>query len=136
MTEQTNLTFAAIVTISLPNTDTKATASVTLTPVDTVATGQQSKRLTECTLADLQRFAEQWQADVWATYNEITLLDLVADVDNDLGGIGAENGALQSPYVVVTFSKIRSKGDYGHRARGVSLTVKSRYFFLLLNKFA
>jgi proteasome lid subunit RPN8/RPN11 len=84
MSEQTNLTYAAIITISLPGTDTKATASVTLTPADAVPMAQQSKRLTDCTLADLQQFAEQWQADVWATYDEITLLDLVADTGVDV----------------------------------------------------
>lgn len=93
MTEQTEqLTYAAIVTISLPGDDKTATASVRLLPADQVKANGRSKPLSDCTMADLQVFGEQWQADVWQTYQTIRLIDLHEDsqvavnvtlVDND-----------------------------------------------------
>jgi proteasome lid subunit RPN8/RPN11 len=73
MTELTDKNYAAIITITLPGTDKTATAHLTLMPGDVVP---GSKPLKECTLADLQKFADQWEADVWETYQEITLLEL------------------------------------------------------------
>jgi proteasome lid subunit RPN8/RPN11 len=68
--------YAAIITIALPGSDKTATAHLTLMPGDVVP---GSKPLIECTLADLQKFADQWEAEVWETYEEITLLELTAN---------------------------------------------------------
>jgi hypothetical protein len=37
------------------------------------------KTLHECTLAELQTFADQMEADIWQTYGEIKLADLAKD---------------------------------------------------------
>lgn len=73
MTESNEKTYAAVITINLPGTNKTATAHLTLMPGDVVP---GSKPLIECTLADLQKFADQWEADVWQTYEDITLLAL------------------------------------------------------------
>ncbi len=76
----TENTYAALITISLPGKDRSATASVMLHAADVVPVAEQQTRpLRECTLADLQQFAEQWEADVWQIYDEISLLNLIDD---------------------------------------------------------
>jgi proteasome lid subunit RPN8/RPN11 len=76
MSESPDKTFAAIITISLPGSDKTATAHLTLMPGDVVPASGACKPLAECTLADLQKFADQWEAEVWETYEEISLLEL------------------------------------------------------------
>lgn len=71
--------YAAIITITLPQTGHTATANVTLHPSDVIQTGKTYKRLRDCTLADLQKFAQAWEADVWETYQQINLLALEED---------------------------------------------------------
>ena len=83
MTEQTNHsnahTYAAVITISLPGADRTARASVLLTPADKVEQNGRYKPLPDCTLADLQQFGDQWESDVWETYQTIRLIDLHSD---------------------------------------------------------
>lgn len=71
--------YAAMITISLPGTDKTATASVVLAPYDKVTTAAGTKLLRDCTLADLQAFANTWEAEVWETYQSIKLIDLDQD---------------------------------------------------------
>ncbi|MCA9998763.1 MAG: hypothetical protein KDE56_23525, partial [Anaerolineales bacterium] len=79
MREQTNHTYAAVITISLPGADRMARASVLLTPADEVEQNGRYKPLPDCTLADLQQFGDQWESDVWETYQTIRLIDLHSD---------------------------------------------------------
>jgi proteasome lid subunit RPN8/RPN11 len=79
MTEQTDLTYAAQITISLPGTGDSVTLTVTLLPEDVVDLDGVLKPLGECTLADLERYAEELEADVWDTYEAIILPDLDSD---------------------------------------------------------
>lgn len=59
-------------------------AHVTLAPHDVIPVGNKQKRLHECTLADLGQFAEQWEADVWETYQDIRLIDLAHNDDDHM----------------------------------------------------
>ena len=98
MPEQTDQpTYAAIVTISLPGDDKTATAAVKLLPADQVEANGRSKPLSDCTLADLRVFGEQWEADVWETYQTIRLIDLHEDqsVAVNVTMVGDEEGLLQ-----------------------------------------
>ena len=71
--------YKTIITISLPGTDKTASAYLTLLPTDTIDMGEQTKLLHDCTVADLQRFAEAWENDVWAIYDSVKLIELAED---------------------------------------------------------
>ncbi|MBE2201444.1 MAG: hypothetical protein IAE79_22725 [Anaerolinea sp.] len=79
ITENTPAAYAAMITISLPGTDKTATASVVLLPDDAVTTPAGAKPLRDCTLAELQTFANTWEAEVWETFQSIKLIDLDQD---------------------------------------------------------
>lgn len=76
MTDQTDVTYIAQITIALPGHPEKATAIVTLAPADKIILGHNVKALSECTLAELSVYAEALEAEVWDTYESITLHDL------------------------------------------------------------
>ena len=71
--------YAAMITISLPGTDKTATASVRVLPDEPVTLPAGAKLLRDCTLAELQTFANTWEADVWETSQHINLLTLHTD---------------------------------------------------------
>lgn len=77
---QDETTYTAIITITLPDTE-KASANITLTPPDTVEANGRILHLRDCTLADLQAFADQLEAEVWLTYQEIKLIDLARQAE-------------------------------------------------------
>ena len=56
MTDQTDLKYAAQITVSLPNTGESVTLTVTLLPADVVHVDGVMKPLSECTLADLEKY--------------------------------------------------------------------------------
>jgi hypothetical protein len=74
MTDET--LYAAVVTINIPAAGQSASVTVVLTPPDVVDVAGQVKPLADCTLADLQAFADELEADVWDAYEAITLLEL------------------------------------------------------------
>ena len=82
MYEFNEITYAAVITIQMPTTGEPVKVYVTLTPPDKVDTKAVAttvatvKPLKDCTLAELQQFAAELEADVWAQYDRITLLDL------------------------------------------------------------
>jgi proteasome lid subunit RPN8/RPN11 len=78
---QDEMTYTALITITLPETATKASANITLTPPDTVEANGRILHLRDCTLADLQAFADQLEAEVWLTYQEIKLIDLAEQAE-------------------------------------------------------
>ena len=97
MTDQTDLNYAAQITISLPNTGESVTLTVTLLPADVVHVDGVMKPLSECTLADLEKYAAELEAGVWDTYEAIVLPELDADetvqvevklLDDDVKGNG------------------------------------------------
>jgi len=72
-------TYQALITISLPD-QTEASAHITLTPPDMVEVDGRVKPLSDCTMAELQGFADELEADVWDIYQSIKLMKLD---DND-----------------------------------------------------
>jgi proteasome lid subunit RPN8/RPN11 len=70
------LNYAAVITISLPGADESATVTVTLAPASAVVAGGRVKPLRDCTLADLQEFAGNLEAELWADYQAVRLLEL------------------------------------------------------------
>ncbi len=80
MLEVKELTYVAIITISLPGVPDKATVTVTLTPSDNIKGGSgETKMLRDCTLEDLQQFADALEADIWQQYQSIRLSELADD---------------------------------------------------------
>jgi len=83
MESEQELTYTAVITITLPNSQT-AVAHVTLTPPDTVESDGRVKQLRDCTLADLRDFADQLEADVWKTVQAIKLVELAEQGDSQV----------------------------------------------------
>src|SRR5690554_1440236 len=80
MLEVSELTYAAIITIELPGMSHPATVSLTLTPPDTVETAPgQYKPLRDCTLADIQAFAEAIEEELWQKYQNSQIDQLAVD---------------------------------------------------------
>ncbi len=79
MTNTTTTHYVAMIQIHLPGTDTAVSANIRLTPTELVPVDGSHKTLHECTLAELQAFADQLEADIWQTYGEIKLADLAKD---------------------------------------------------------
>lgn len=79
MPDLPDLTYAAQITISLPDTGESVTMTVTLHPGERIDVDGVMKPLGECTLADLERYAAELEAGVWETYEEIVLPELDAD---------------------------------------------------------
>ena len=80
MTENTTPSFAAIITIGLPDSNEMSTLRVMLMPADLVPIeGKKAKPLQDCTLAELQQFAESLELKLWDQHSSATLIDLVVD---------------------------------------------------------
>jgi proteasome lid subunit RPN8/RPN11 len=80
MTDTEPLTYSVIITSSLPDEAGETEVRLTLGPADELidASGN-AKLLQDCTLAELQQFADHLEAEAWQTYLESTLVDLVVD---------------------------------------------------------
>ncbi len=77
MMETNETTYLAVITLSLPAPAETATAHILLKSSDQMETSDgQIKRLGDCTLADLQRYADALEAEVWQAYQAIRLADL------------------------------------------------------------
>ena len=79
MTDKTNVTYVAQISLTLPGRPETATAIVTLAPADKIPLGDHAKPLAACTLAELRAYAAELEAEVWEAYEAISLLDLRAD---------------------------------------------------------
>ncbi len=82
MIETNETTYLAVITLSLPSPAETATAHVLVKPSQVMETSDgQVRRLGDCTLADLQTYADALEAEVWQTYQAIRLEDLAAQTD-------------------------------------------------------
>ena len=79
MSNTTTTHYVAIIQIHLPEHEEVVSANIRLTPTELVPLDGSHKTLNECTLAELQAFADQTEADIWETYQEIKLADLAKD---------------------------------------------------------
>jgi proteasome lid subunit RPN8/RPN11 len=82
--EEGELTYHAIITLTLPDMDDTVAAHVILTPADQVDSGDRTRPLRDCTLADLTAFAERLEQDVWETYQSVKLIELADAEDAQL----------------------------------------------------
>jgi proteasome lid subunit RPN8/RPN11 len=90
--------YKAIIVITLPNVAQRVKAQIVIAPNDVVPLETEKKRLYECTLADLQDFADELEESVWKTYQDIRLIDLAHnDDDNMTLMLIDENGAPVKP---------------------------------------
>jgi len=80
MTDEQTPPYSVIITITLPGDSGATSLRLTLGPADEVPGPDGSKRLLQdCTLAELQQFADKLEADLWRDYLDATLVDLVVD---------------------------------------------------------
>ena len=80
MTESNEMAFAAIITITLPDSTEATELNVTLWPSDLVDQGEgMAKQLQDCTLGELLQFADKLENEIWSAYRESNLLDLVIE---------------------------------------------------------
>jgi proteasome lid subunit RPN8/RPN11 len=85
MLEVNELSYAAIITIELPGMGHPATVSLTLSPPDVLETEPgHYKALRDCTLADIQAFAEAIEAKIWEQYRHANIDALAADVGTQI----------------------------------------------------
>jgi proteasome lid subunit RPN8/RPN11 len=76
MTQTSEMTYLAQVILALPGHNETASITVTLVPTDTIPVGGRVKPLADCTLAELRAFANTLEADIWKTYDAISLHQL------------------------------------------------------------
>ena len=81
MPELENLTYAALISISLPGNGESITVPVVLTSMDSVPLQGSNKLLADCTLADLLAYATELEKGVWEAYEAISLPHLKDDDD-------------------------------------------------------
>ncbi|MFW5942181.1 MAG: hypothetical protein ACOCXI_10295, partial [Chloroflexota bacterium] len=80
MLDVDELSYAAIITIELPGMNHPATVTVALRPPDAIeVTPGQVKALRDCSLADLEAFAEALEAEVWSRYQAAQLRDIASN---------------------------------------------------------
>jgi proteasome lid subunit RPN8/RPN11 len=85
MLDVNELSYAAIITVDLPDMAQPATISVTLAPPDLVETAPgQYKPLRDCSLSDLRAFGEAMEEELWARHQELRLADLAGDKPTQL----------------------------------------------------
>jgi proteasome lid subunit RPN8/RPN11 len=85
MDKQDDLSYAAVITMTLPGEEKPINLTVTLSPSSPVKLGEgQVKALRDCTLAELQQFAEKMEADIWARHEQSSLAELLEDGETQL----------------------------------------------------
>jgi proteasome lid subunit RPN8/RPN11 len=80
MKESEDLTYVAVITISLPGAKSETNFTLTLMPSDSVRTSDGIlKPLQDCTLGELSQFADALEAELLSRYSDSTLVDLAID---------------------------------------------------------
>jgi proteasome lid subunit RPN8/RPN11 len=80
MTGNETVTYNVIITITLPGDAGETALRLTLGPADQLPGPNGEQRLLQdCTLADLQQFADALEDEIWRDYLDATLVDLVVD---------------------------------------------------------
>lgn len=84
MNDEQTLPFVAVIHLNTPHSPEPFVVNVTLVPKDRVPVNGRYKYLPDCTLADLQAYADQLEAEVWQTFEQIKLGELAKDEDVQL----------------------------------------------------
>jgi proteasome lid subunit RPN8/RPN11 len=97
MSESQFVQFAAIISIALPDDAGHSEFNVLLGSADLVFDGDgNAKPLGDCTLAELQRFADDLEAEIWADYQSVSLFDLVVEGQASVSVVNSEAEAEDS----------------------------------------
>ncbi|HET6444661.1 MAG TPA: hypothetical protein VFI27_08785 [candidate division Zixibacteria bacterium] len=97
MSESQSVQFAAIISIALPDGAGHSEFNVLLGSADLVFDSDgNAKPLGDCTLAELQRFADDLEAEIWADYQSVSLFDLVVEGQASVSVVNAEDEAEDS----------------------------------------
>lgn len=81
MSNELTIPYVAQLLLALPDDAEQTTLTLTLAPADRVPVGGRSKALADCTLAELHQYTHTLQDEIWATYDDITLLTLDTEKD-------------------------------------------------------
>lgn len=108
MSNELTIPYVAQLVLALPDDAEQTTLTLTLAPADRVPVGGHSKPLADCTLAELRAYAHALQDEIWAAYDDITLLTLDADEGvevtvtllDEAGNIDIDLEAWQSHHVI------------------------------------
>ena len=91
MSGRQTIEFAAIITIKLPSDLGQTEFDVVLASADLIVDESGNmKPLGDCTLAELRRFADDLEAEIWANYEGSTLFDLVVEGQASVSVIAAD----------------------------------------------
>jgi hypothetical protein len=91
MSESQTLEFGAIISISLPEGEGRTDFHVLLASSDLIVDENgRMKSLGDCTLAELQQFADDFEAGVWSAYESMTLFDLVVEGQATISVVSAD----------------------------------------------
>jgi hypothetical protein len=97
MSEIKNPSFAAIFTITSPESNELARLRVMLLPADLVPLdGGVTKPLQDCTLAELQQFADSLEKKLWDQHSSATLIDLVVGGEAEVGFSFADDASVDT----------------------------------------
>ncbi len=98
MSDSQAIEFAAIITITLPDGEGQTEFDVVLASTDLLVDEDGNmKPLGDCTLAELQRFADDLEAEVWTDFEAYTLFDLVVEGQASVTVINADDPELDAP---------------------------------------
>jgi proteasome lid subunit RPN8/RPN11 len=79
MTEREPTNYKVVITLSLPDSEETAALELTLSPADAVIIeGEGPRRLGDCTLSELARYAKALESEAWRAYRSDRLSDLLA----------------------------------------------------------
>lgn len=85
MDKRDNISYAAVITMTLPGEEKPINLTLTLTSTSPVKlAGGRVKLLRDCTLAELQQFADKMEANIWARHEQTSLAELLEDGETHL----------------------------------------------------
>ena len=71
--------YAAVIELTPPQTQGRLTVTITLKPADQVGSGENAKPLRDCTLSELQQYADELEQSFWTEHQNDTLQALLDD---------------------------------------------------------
>ncbi len=92
MSESQAIEFGAIITISMPEGEGQTHFHVLLASSDLIINEDgHMKPLGDCTLAELQQFADNYEAELWSHHKASTLFDLVVEGQATISVVSAKD---------------------------------------------
>ncbi|MFZ0545673.1 MAG: hypothetical protein WAM60_09560 [Candidatus Promineifilaceae bacterium] len=105
MDKRDDISYAAVITMTLPGEEKPINLTLTLTSTSPVKLEDgQVKLLRDCTLAELQQFADKMEANIWTRREQTSLAELIEEgetrldvqlLDNDKSGAGQDKNWME-----------------------------------------